>query len=92
MTAEEEKEMGRMMAQGQKPDVGRMIASNVLQETAKQNAQRDELGGVMQDIEAPAYPIEDYATNEAWKNECLEDHRRIRAGMSLPPMPFARRP
>ena len=84
--------MGRMMAQGQRPDVGRMIANDVLQETARQNAQRDELGSVVQDVRAPAYPIEDYATNEAWKKKWFENHRRIRAGKSLPAMPSARRP
>ncbi|KAL2042545.1 hypothetical protein N7G274_005039 [Stereocaulon virgatum] len=92
MTPEEEKEMRRMMAQGQKPDVGRMIANNVLQEIARQNAQRAELGGVVQNVGAPAYPVGGHANNEAWKKEWLDRHRRTRAGMSLPTIPYARRP
>ena len=45
MTAEEEKEMGKKIAQSQKPDVGRMIADEIRGETARQNAQREERGG-----------------------------------------------
>ena len=56
MTAEEEKEMGKKIAQSQKPDVSRMIADEIREETVRQNAQREERRGAKQDNREPDYP------------------------------------
>lgn len=91
MAAEEEKEMGKRIAQGQKPDVGRMIADEIRGESVRQNVQREERGGAKQDNREPDYPNQDYAANEAWKKDWLENCRKVRAGTLLPTNPFARR-
>ena len=91
MTAEEEKEMGKKIAQSQKPDVGRMITDEIREETARQNAQREERGGAKQDNPEPDYPNQDYAAHEAWKKDWLENRRKVRASTLLPIIPFVRR-
>ena len=85
MTAEEEKDMGKKLAQAQKPDIGSMIADKIREETAKQNAQREARGGMQQDNSGQNYPNQDYHTNEKWKKDWLENRRKVRCAPGLPP-------